>query len=65
MKTKEAISHFGSMRNLAFACSISAQAVAKWGSSVPLLRQYQLEILTRGKLKSSHTLSVEKKVKRT
>lgn len=52
MKTKDAIQHFGSVKALASALNISKQAVYKWGEFVDPLRQFQIEVLTRGKIKA-------------
>lgn len=53
MTTKQAIRHFGSTLKLAMALRIERQAIYQWGDSPPLLRQYQIEKLTNGKLKVS------------
>lgn len=54
MKTKEAADFFGSKKKLAIALGISPSAVTMWGDDVPELRQYQIERLTKGKLKRSN-----------
>ncbi|MEQ6329221.1 Cro/CI family transcriptional regulator [Pseudomonas chengduensis] len=51
MKTKSAADFFGSKKKLAEALGISPSAVTMWGDDVPELRQYQIERLTRGKVK--------------
>ena len=51
MKKQEVIKHFGSVAALARALDISPSAIYMW-TDVPLARQYQIEVLTRGKLKS-------------
>lgn len=51
MKTKSAADFFGSKKKLAEALGISPSAVTMWGDDVPDLRQYQIERLTRGKVK--------------
>lgn len=53
MKMTEAIAHFGTKKKLAQALGISPSAVTMWGESIPELRQYQIERLTRGKLARS------------
>ncbi|EOU1354128.1 Cro/CI family transcriptional regulator [Pseudomonas aeruginosa] len=53
MKMTEAITHFGSKKKLAQALGISPSAVTMWGESIPELRQYQIERLTKGKLARS------------
>lgn len=51
MKTKQAADFFGSKKKLASALGISPSAVTMWGEDVPELRQYQIEQLTKGKVK--------------
>lgn len=50
MKTQDAILHFGSREALAAALSIDRSATYHWGETVPLPRQYQLQVITDGKL---------------
>ncbi len=51
MKTKEAIEHFGGIKNLADALGIWPQTVYQWGEKVPKGRAYQLQVITKEKLK--------------
>ncbi|QJQ93941.1 MULTISPECIES: Cro/CI family transcriptional regulator [Halomonadaceae] len=52
MTTSEAIKHYGGKKiELARALGLSPSAITQWGESVPILRQYELERLTKGKLK--------------
>ncbi|MFY1054690.1 Cro/CI family transcriptional regulator [Ectopseudomonas khazarica] len=51
MKTKTAAEFFGSKKKLADALGISPSAVTMWGEDVPELRQYQIERITKGKVK--------------
>ncbi|WPE28082.1 hypothetical protein PshuTeo1_38170 [Pseudomonas hunanensis] len=53
MKTKQAAEFFGSKKKLAAALGISPSAVTMWGEDVPELRQYQIERITKGKVKRS------------
>lgn len=53
MLTADAIAHFGSKAKLARALNISKQSISQWGDEVPLLRQFQLKELTKGKLRMS------------
>lgn len=49
MTTKEALAMFGgSRRKLAEALGITTQAVAQWGDTVPLLREYQIREIVNG-----------------
>lgn len=51
MKTKTAADFFGSKKKLADALGISPSAVTMWGDDVPELRQYQIERITKGRVK--------------
>lgn len=52
MKTKEAISHFGTAIALAKSLGISKQSVSKWGEDVPQRRAFEIERITNGVLKA-------------
>ena len=52
MLTRDAVRHFGTLTALAAALGITRSAIYQWGRTVPELRQYQLESLTRGKLRA-------------
>ncbi|QRY79657.1 Cro/Cl family transcriptional regulator [Pseudomonas sp. PDNC002] len=52
MTKKQAIQHFGSISKLAKALKVSYEAVRQW-EEVPELRQYQLELITKGVLRAS------------
>tara|TARA_R110001599_G_scaffold100770_8_gene258124 strand:- start:7664 stop:7837 length:174 start_codon:yes stop_codon:yes gene_type:complete len=52
MKATEAINFFGSKSKLADALGIDRSAVTLWGAKIPLGRQYQIQVLTNGKLKA-------------
>ncbi len=56
MKKTEAVAFFGSKKGLAIALSISQAAISQWGEEIPPLRAYQLEQLTKGKLKADSSL---------
>ena len=53
MTKQQVIEHYGSMYATAKALGISHQAVQKWGEYPPAMRQFQLEIMTDGKLKAT------------
>lgn len=53
MKTKDVISFFQTPSNAARALGITRQAVNSWGKYPPLGRQFQIELLTGGKLKAT------------
>lgn len=53
MKTSDAIEHFGSQVALKKALKLKArQTIHAWGEYPPEGRQYQIEVLTGGKLKA-------------
>jgi len=52
MTTLEALQHFGGKKALARALDIWPQAIGRWGDRPPMIRQYQLQILTNGELKA-------------
>lgn len=52
MKTQEAADFFGGKKKLADALGVSASAVTQWGENIPVIRQYQIQVLTKGKLKA-------------
>lgn len=52
MKTSDAVRYFGTQAALAKALGIKRQSINDWGDTVPLARQYQIERMTRGKLKA-------------
>lgn len=52
MKTQEAAEFFGGKKKLAQALGISPSAVTMWGETVPEVRQYQIQVISNGKLKA-------------
>lgn len=50
MLTKDAVRFFNGKSKLAAALGVSPAAVSQWGDVVPLLRQFQLQCLSGGKL---------------
>ncbi|MGW7235828.1 Cro/CI family transcriptional regulator [Pseudomonas fulva] len=50
MKTRDAADHFGSKKKLAEALGIQPSAVTMWGETVPMSRQYQLQVFSGGVL---------------
>ena len=51
MRKKDVIEHYGSETAVADALEISRRAVYAWGPVVPRTSAYELESLTKGKLK--------------
>lgn len=60
MKTKEAIDHYGGIKELAAALGIWPHVIYRWGESPPLARQYELEVKTNGKLKADKSQEDQK-----
>lgn len=52
MKTTDAIEHFGSAAALARALSIKPPSISDWGEYPPHPRQFQIQVVTDGKLKA-------------
>jgi|TARA_Y100000296_G_scaffold38168_1_gene44196 hypothetical protein len=52
MTTKEAKDYFNGPKGLASALNIWPTAISRWGRYPPKLRQFELEKLTKGKLKA-------------
>lgn len=53
MKLNEVADFFGGKKKLADALGIFPSAVTQWGNSVPVGRQYQIEVLTKGRFKAA------------
>lgn len=51
MNKSNVIEYFGDIRRTADALGISYQAVYKWPDLVPRSSAYQIQVVTRGKLK--------------
>ena len=51
MKKSDVIEHFGGIQQTADALGIRYQSVYEWPDVVPEGRQYQIQIITGGKLK--------------
>lgn len=54
MTPNEAIEFYGSQHKLAAALRISQPAIAKWVrfGQIPPVRQYQIQVISRGKLRA-------------
>ena len=52
MNINDAIKHFGSKTKLAAALGIHPSAVTQWGETIPTTRQYQLQVISKNKLKA-------------
>lgn len=53
MTKQEAIDYFGSAAALARALGIKPPSLHSWGDRPPLPRQYQIQVLTKNKLRVS------------
>ena len=53
MSPDQAVKHFGSQKEIAEICGVSAAAVSLWvqWGKIPCARQYQLHVLSAGRLK--------------
>jgi len=51
MTTKEAINHYGGVKQLAEALGIWPHVIYRWGDTPPKARQYELEVKTGGALR--------------
>ncbi len=51
MKKLDVLNHFGGTTKTAKALGISHVSVCQWKEDIPLLRAYQIEEMTNGKLK--------------
>ena len=53
MKTQDVIDFFGSRKKAAEKLGIeNVSSFSHWGDQVPVLRQYQIQVLTKNKLKA-------------
>lgn len=52
MTIDEAVVYFGGKSKLAKALGINPSAVSMWGETIPEVRQYQIQVLSKGKLKA-------------
>lgn len=53
MTTQDLIEHFGSKTAIAKALGIWHTTISSWGVYPPLGRQYELQVITNGKLKAT------------
>lgn len=59
MTKTEAIEYFGNAAKIARALQLSRAAISSWPEEIPLLRQMQLEKLTKGRLKADNPLEAD------
>lgn len=53
MKTQDAADFFGSRVKLAKVLGVSPAAVTGWGEYPPITRQYQIQVMSKNKLKAT------------
>ena len=53
MTLKEAVDHFGSKKALADSLGLVRSTITNWGDEIPDVRQYQIQVITKGKLKAA------------
>ncbi len=52
MTTQDVLDYFETQAAIAKALDISQSAVSQWGDRPPMLRQYQIQIVTQGGLRA-------------
>ncbi len=52
MKTQDAADFFGSRVKLAKVLGVSPAAITGWGEYPPIARQYQIQVMSKNKLKA-------------
>lgn len=57
MKTQQVAEFFGNKKKLAEALGIRPSAVTMWGETIPVSRQFQIEVLSKGKFKADRCLA--------
>lgn len=61
MRTQEAVDFFKTQQGLADALGIKQSSVAEWGEYPPALRQIQIEMATKKKLRAESDVFEPKK----
>ena len=57
MKIEEAVKYFGSKTKLADALGIRPSAVTQWGDEIPAIRQFQIQVISKNKLKADQQVA--------
>lgn len=52
MTSKDVLDYFETQAAIAKALGITQSAVSQWDDRPPMLRQYQIQVLTQGKLRA-------------
>lgn len=52
MNITDAIKYFGSKKKLADALGVRPSAVTQWGDKIPSVRQFQIQVISKNKLKA-------------
>jgi hypothetical protein len=61
MKKEDVIKYFGTQTAAAKALGCSQSRISEWGKYPPIGRQYQIELLTQGKLKAEPKRKTKRK----
>lgn len=59
MLTTEVIAFFGGKSKVAAALKVSPAAISQWGLEPPHSRQYQIQVLSAGKLMAAGVTSIQ------
>lgn len=57
MNIDDAVKYFGSKTKLAEALGIRPSAVTQWGSDIPAVRQFQIQVISKNKLKADQKVA--------
>lgn len=58
MKKEYVIAYFGTLTKAAIALGVTKSAISQWPDEIPQRRAYEVEKLTKGKLKAEYPSSV-------
>lgn len=56
MLKKDVVQHFGSNQAIATALKLNRSAISRWGDLIPLARAYEIEVITKRKLKVDRSM---------
>ncbi|MNJ10050.1 DNA-binding transcriptional regulator DicC [compost metagenome] len=57
MNIEDAVKYFGSKTKLADALGIRPSAVTQWGDEIPAIRQFQIQVISKNKLKADQKVA--------
>lgn len=61
MQKKDVIKHYKGVGRLALALGVSPSSISQWPEEVPLLRQYQIEVISGGRFKAKRCVSTSER----